>query len=298
MNEQPNCYQNKGLIFAFVAYAIFSFSDVLIKLVGVTYNGFEILGFTSFLPVIALFLYSKKNPNKLNLKSKKYLPHLWRSLILFCSGLITCTVLPKINITHFYSIVFTVPFWSTIIGGLVLKQRFRLPEIIGIVIGFSGMLIAIQPTNIEGSPLIWLLLISPMLFSMAQIMVVSLDKDDNPICFGFYPRLFSSVVILIPLLFTLDKSPPFFDIMIFSVIGTGNIIGMILLGQSYRLIRASQAGFVQYSQIIWGIIFGYLIWGEVINTVEVIGIITITLGGLIMQLKDFSSYRYFKILRY
>ena len=59
-------------------------------------------------------------------------------------------------------------------------------------------------------------------------------------------------------------------------------IGMTMLGEAYRLEEANIVASFEYTNLIWGTIWGYLIWSEMPSQYSVIGAVLIVSAGLLL----------------
>ena len=148
--KQSNIY-----LIGFIAYFIFSIGDTLIKLVGTTYPYtliFAISTFTGSLPVI-IYLIFKKNFQEL--KTKKYLLHLLRGILMaiVAYSILKGIILLPLSIS--YPILLSAPVILSFMGIIFLKEKINVYKILSLIIAMLGVFLVSgfsinQGYNFEG----------------------------------------------------------------------------------------------------------------------------------------------------
>ena len=80
--------------------------------------------------------------------------------------------------------------------------------------------------------------------------------------------------------------PTKIDFLIFLIIGLCGSIANLLLTQSYRLAEASLVTPIKYLSLVFAIIFGFLIWGEIPKALTLLGAGLVILSSLIIFLRE------------
>ena len=74
--------------------------------------------------------------------------------------------------------------------------------------------------------------------------------------------------------------PPLSDIGLMAVTGIINAVSLTLLGKAVQLAQADMVMPFQYIQLVWGAIFGFLFFGDIIDLPTALGALLIFAGGL------------------
>ena len=80
--------------------------------------------------------------------------------------------------------------------------------------------------------------------------------------------------------------PTKIDFLIFLIIGLCGSIANLLLTQSYRLAEASLVTPIKYLSLVFAIIFGFLIWGEIPKALTLLGAGLVILSSLIIFVRE------------
>ena len=274
-----------GVILAFLAYAIFSVADAMIKATGPAMSVFEIAFFTTTLSIIPAMLtkrqerwrdiYKLQHPGLVHLR---------------CATAITGTALVMYAFTHIpfadvYAIGFLTPIGVTILGVLVLKEYVPLHRWLLLIISFLGVVLVIRP-GVRDLQLGHLAIFgSVFLGSITTIILRHVAPKERRISLVGLQVLYSALInglFMLPFFVvpTLEQLAVFLGIGLLG--GTG---GLLLISAAKRS-PATLLAPVQYSQLIWAIVFGAMFFGERPDYVAVIGLIIVLAAGLANVLSE------------
>ncbi|NKB76143.1 MAG: EamA family transporter [Gammaproteobacteria bacterium] len=167
----------------------------------------------------------------------------------------------------------------------------------GIVLGFVGVIIILNP-GVEGFGIQSLLpVFSAFSYSCAQIMVRTMGLNTKATVMGFYSNsvylvagLFMAVGfsfvnvesenLSVQFLFRSWAMPGFQDGLLIMVTGLATAWASVLSSQAYQMGEASKIATMEYTPIIWVVIFGYLFLSEVPDHRTILGVIVIVAAGL------------------
>jgi drug/metabolite transporter (DMT)-like permease len=76
------------------------------------------------------------------------------------------------------------------------------------------------------------------------------------------------------------------DLFLFIIMGLCGSIANLLLTQSYRLAEASLVTPIKYLSLVYAIIFGFIIWGEVPKPLMLAGALLVMLSSLIIFIRE------------
>ena len=103
--------------------------------------------------------------------------------------------------------------------------------------------------------------------------------------------LFFSAAITIAGLLTLPFGwimPSFYDLTLLSMIGFFGGVANLWLSQSYKFSEVSLVTPLKYLALVFAIVFGYLIWGEVPSGKTLIGAILVIASSIIIFKREIA----------
>ncbi|KQX34089.1 hypothetical protein ASD04_17770 [Devosia sp. Root436] len=268
-----------GVLFAFLAYASFSVADALIKATGPAMSVFEIAFFTTTLSIIPAML-TKRGERWRDLYKLQH-PRL---VHLRCATAISGTACVMFAFTHIpfadvYAIGFLTPIVVTLLGVLVLKEHVALHRWLLLIISFLGVVLVIRP-GVRDLQLGHLAIFCSVFFGgITTIILRHVAPRERRVSLVGLQVLYSGIVngvLMIP--FFVLPSPE--QLAVFLGIGLIGGTGGLLLIAAARRSPANLVAPVQYSQLIWAIVFGALFFGEYPDYVAIIGLVIVLAAGL------------------
>lgn len=268
-----------GVLLAFLAYAAFSVADALIKVTGPVMSVFEIAFFTTTLSIIPAML-TKRGERWRDLYK---LQHPWL-VHLRCATAIGGTACVMYAFTHIpfadvYAIGFLTPIVVTMLGVLVLKEHVALHRWLLLIISFLGVVLVIRP-GVRDLQLGHLAIFCSVFFGGITTIILRhvAPRERRVSLVGLqviYSGLFNGL-LMIPFFVmpSLEQMAVFLGIGLIG--GTG---GLLLIAAAKRS-PANLVAPVQYSQLIWAIVFGALFFGEYPDYVAIIGLVIVLAAGL------------------
>ena len=233
-----------------------------------------------------MIFFTKTDISKILINKKFYLRGIFEVLtaIFFFAGLI---LMPMANV---YTLLITVPFIITLYAAIFLKEKVGIRRWSAVIIGFIGVIIVINPQNLQFGFLFVLPLIAAMFLTMRDVFTKGFVNKNNILEI----TLITSILIM----FSSGLGAIIFNIKIdFSYI-VYIFISSLFLTIAYicsvlTILYAplSLTAAIRYTVIVFGIIIGYLILDEVPSYNLIIGALIITASGLfvIKRQKDLGK---------
>jgi drug/metabolite transporter (DMT)-like permease len=206
---------------------------------------------------------------------------------------------PALPLAEAIALYFLVPLFVTIMSGPILGERVSGFAWIAVAIGFIGVLIIAQPTGAVFNPAILLSLISAATYAYAMILARKHGAAVPATVMTFYQNtayllgalVFATVMMLFdvkepghPSLDFLVRdwaTPNIHDMALMALCGVIAAAGSTLLSQAYRLGQANIVAPFEYTGMIWGVVFGLVIFGEVPKWTTLLGMAMIAGAGVL-----------------
>lgn len=276
----------KGILLGLIGYSFFTVPDMLVKSVASTYSLPQIVASQSFFSVILLLLFSRQLGGLRSLRDMTDIKiHIFRGFVGLSLALMAAYLFMNLPMTTVYTAIFTQPFFAVIFAVLLYKERAHPARWLTIIIGFSGVLIAFRPWDTDISPLLLaLLLLVPVAIAALYIVMRSL-KSSSLLAIALLPIAFN-LIVTSPFAVMDFPVPTLQHVLTFMAMGCFSCVGFLALSTAYRVADASVAGPTHYVQMLWGLIWGYFIFGDVPDIWMMAGAVVIIGSGVYLILHE------------
>ncbi len=276
--------ETKGIIFMILSQFFFATNDAFIKHVLAFYkNDTSYLGEIVFIRglfvifFIGLILFIKKNLDLKFLLTSKHL--LIRGgmegicAIFFFLGLAT------LPFGDLYVLLNLAPIIITASGAILLKEKVGWRRWSAVLMGFTGVLIVINPTKLEFGFAFVFPLLAAAFITLRDTYTKKFEQRYDSIQVAFVTGFMVTVVFGIYMLFHFKaiKLDDIFYIFISAILLS---FGYIFAVATVKIATISLTSTFRYTVIIWGIVYGYLFFDEIPSHNMIIGCIVVVLSGL------------------
>ena len=192
------------------------------------------------------------------------------------------TELPLAEVMTYYM---AGPIYVTALSPFLLGERVGWRRWSAVAVGFGGVVLALHPSPDSLSLGAACALLGS--FSYACFMIATRKLAGTPGAVLMTAQLLAALIFGGTLvLFQGWTSAPPLDITLMLLLGIGSLGGNLCVNHALRLAPASVVVPYQYTLILWGILFGYVIFGEVIGPLTLAGAAIIVGSGLFIFLRE------------
>jgi len=269
----------RGIGFSLAGFSIFSLHDALIKsITGVPV--FQIVFFVvlfSFVPFVFMLAISGKaislRPNHPGLISLR---------CLFGVGSLLCVfyAFNTLPMTQVYSLLFSAPVLITLLSIPILGERVKLIRWIAILLGLVGILIVLRPGAVELSFGHLAALVAAVCVASASVVTRKIGAREHTVTLLLYPML-TNVVVSGALVSLVYLPMPGIALLKMCAIGLLSVVAQMFMVNAYRSCEAQYIAPMQYSQMLWAVLYGVLIFNESVDRNVIVGSVVIVISGLL-----------------
>jgi drug/metabolite transporter (DMT)-like permease len=181
------------------------------------------------------------------------------------------------------SIQFSVPIIIALIAAPMLGERMDRARWAAIAVGFVGVLIIVRPGTQGFHPALLLSIINAFLYALFNLMTRQLAAHDSPETTQFFSSIGATLVITPFALAAWQAPPGALQWTILVLIGISGGLGHYMLALAHRYAPASVLAPFLYQQIVWMVLLGFLVFGDVPDAAVVVGAaIVISSGGYLL----------------
>ena len=270
----------------FLSVCAFSIMDLIVKWSD-DYPLGQVIFFRGFFGIVLYYFVIPKERIKDFYFTKRPLLHFSRCFFGLAALLSIFTALRNLPLATVVSISFAAPIFTTIFSIFFLSERVGYFRWLAVFIGFIGILIISEP----GFSSLNVYYIFPVIFVLGMSYVAISIRQLSSTEPVWLISLFFSAAITIAGLLTLPFGwimPSFYDLTLLSMIGFFGGVANLWLSQSYKFSEVSLVTPLKYLALVFAIVFGYLIWGEVPSGKTLIGAILVIASSIIIFRREIA----------
>jgi drug/metabolite transporter (DMT)-like permease len=183
--------------------------------------------------------------------------------------------LPLADTVTFY---LAAPIYVTALSVLLLGERVGWRRWAAVLVGFGGVLLALRPSAATFTLPALIALTGSICFAFLMIVTRSLRETSTTVLVA---SQIAGTLILGALWAPFDwVTPTLPDFLLMSLFGVVSIVALVCVNHSLQLAPASVVAPYQYTFILWAIGLGYLVFGDVPDTLLLSGAAVIVAAGL------------------
>ena len=281
----------------FISICAFSIMDLIVKWSD-NYPVGQVLFFRGLFGMIPIFFLIPKERYFDFYKTNRPILHFKRCFAGLISIVAIFIALRELPLATVVSITFAAPIFTTILSIFFLNEKVGFYRWMAVLVGFIGIIIISEP----GYSSLNLYYIYPIIFclglSYVAIAIRQLSSTEPVWLIGLY----FSFLIMIMSFFSLITHewilPNLKDLFLLSMVGILGGLANLWLTQSYKFSEVSLVTPLKYLALVFGIIFGYLIWDEVPTIKTLIGAGLVIISSIIIFRREIYLKRTVSISRH
>nr|WP_274706873.1 DMT family transporter [Allorhizobium sonneratiae] len=266
---------------AFLAFAAYAVSDASVKLIAGRITPYESAFFGALIGLSALPFLLKKGDRLTDIVVSSN-RSLW--LLRFCasgvSSIGSVTAFTHLSMAEAFCLIFLLPAFVTIMSVVFLKEKVGIRRWSAVVIGFAGVLVVLRPGFRELSIGHLGAIFGGLGGAISIVIYRAVGPREKGVSLYGAGALGSLTICGIAMVPDFQWPQHQEWLMLLSY-GLFAACGTVLLMLATQHAPAALLGPTQYSQMLWAILFGYVIFGDHIDLPILIGIVLIIGSGLI-----------------
>ncbi len=264
---------------------VFTCTSALSKWLIESYPIGEILFTRVLIPLIGLSLIILPRTGLAVFRTKRLKGHVLRGLSQTTSQTFLMIAFSLMPLAGAIAINFSAPIFATIAAIVLLREPVGLARWFAILVGFLGVLVVTSPGTETFTIGAMFALGNAILYGTVTAGVRGLTKTESAETLTLYQMLVMSLAFSLSLPFAF-VTPTWTDAGWLLINGIGNGIAQYWWTRAIHLAPASAVAPFQYFSLIWAMMLGFAIWGEVPTPSLVIGGAIVAGSGLFLLWRE------------
>lgn len=193
----------------------------------------------------------------------------------------------EMHLSDAYAIFFAAPLLVTLMSGPMLGEPAGMVRIVAALIGFSGVLIVLQPSG--GNWISYggiMALLGTLFYAITVILLRKLGSNDRTMTIAFWFVFLVGVgsgLVALPNWQPVNWSRDWQWLLILGITGT---LGQILLTAAFRRASAAIVAPFDYVHMVWAVVYGWWFWSYLPDSRTWIGSSIIVMSGLFVLYRE------------
>lgn len=274
-----------GPLLALAGFALYSAHDVLVKLLGPTISVIQIVFFAGLFsfPLVTTLLLVDPAAGTLRARNPGWVA--LRSFGVVSSGALGFYAFTVIPFAQAYAMLFAAPLLVTILSVPVLGEAVGWRRWLAVVVGLAGVLVVLRPGLAEVTAGHVAGLASALCNALVALASRRIGREERTAVLVIWPLL-AMVVAMGAALPWVYRPMTGLELAMTGGIAVLGIAAMLCMIAAYRRAEASIVAPMQYSQMLWAVGWGALVFAEWPDGWTLAGAALIIGSGLYIVLRE------------
>ncbi len=268
------------------AVALFACLDATAKYLNTQMDSLEIAWARYTSAFVLTLIVSNPITHTGLLRTRSLKLQLIRSVLLVASTALNFLALRWLQLDEALSIIFTFPFIVAIISGPMLGEWIGWRRWSAIGFGFAGVLLITRPGLGGMHPAAFFSLAATICYGFYAVITRIVSRVDSNQTSLFYANFIGALVMLPVIPFVWQPPANWLIALMLAMIGVLGSAGHYFLIAGHKLAPASVLSPFIYTQLIWVVILGYLVFDHVPNGWTMAGAAMVIGSGLYLLYRE------------
>ncbi|HSS63327.1 MAG TPA: DMT family transporter [Gammaproteobacteria bacterium] len=259
--------------------ALLTLSDAAAKWFTADYPVGQVVSIRALFIIAFIVFFAAARNRVSDLRIRSYRNHLLRGGFACASTLLFVMGLSLLPLADAIAVTFAGPLFITALAPLILRERVGWRRWLAVLAGFTGVLLMVRPSGDYARFAVLLPLGAALAGSLRDLVTrrISIGESSTAIL------LSTNLIVLLAGLVFFPAGWRLPDPLDFLLMGlAGGLMGAAhyLHIEAFRLAEAAVIAPFKYTNMVWGVLFGFVIWGHLPDRWVVGGSLVVIASGL------------------
>lgn len=272
----------RGILLYTLAVLLLSMMDAVIKWLSAGYPIGQIVFFRSLFGLIPLIVPVLLSGGLTALRTRHPWQHVGRGMIGAGAAYTFFFAFSLMPLADAYAIAFAAPLMLTALSVPLLGEKVGVRRWSAVLVGFAGVLIMLRPGGDLGSFVTLgaaMALAGTFFYALSAALIRKMSRTESATALSVYGTLAMLVAGAVSLPFAY-LPPTGADLALFVLLGLLGGVGSLALTHAFRLAPVAVLGPFEYTAMLWAVVFGYLLWGDLPDVWILTGCAIVVASGL------------------
>jgi drug/metabolite transporter (DMT)-like permease len=269
----------RGILYLCASVALGAVMSVGIKWLSDVYPAVELTFFRSFFGFFPVMLFVYRAGGIGTLRTQRPMSHFLRASAWVLSFLCSFLSLHFLTLANSVAFSFLAPLFMTILSVPMLGERVGIHRWAAVILGFFGVLFMARPDGEVFQIGTIFGIANAFFWAIGSLSVRQLTGTETSSSITFYTHLFSTLILAVALPF-FWQTPSWQGLLAMGGLGLLGGISQFWTTQALSYAPAAAIAPFNYTQMIWAVIFGFIVWGDLPTVHLMIGVSLVVVSGL------------------
>lgn len=269
----------RGILWMCAGVFCLSVGDAISKWLGEVHSPVQIIFFRTLVSIPLIALIAHFNGGLRKLTTRRPGVHLIRGLI--ATGTMFCFVfgLTMLPLAETTAIAFAAPLFVTLLSVPLLGEKVDRLPLIAAIVGFLGVLIVVRPGAAGFHPGAFVVIGAALCYALLMITARRYGVRESLWAMVFYVTLVPLIItaVLLPWAWTTPWPVHWLGFLGAGIFG---VSAMACITLAFRHAPAALAAPFDYTAMVWAVLLGWWLWGEMPDLWVYVGTLVIIGSGL------------------
>ncbi len=259
--------------------------DTSIKWLSAGYPVHELLFTNALFALVPVAVTTLRRGGLARLRTERLHLHVLRGLLGMGGGFLGFYAYSQLPLADAYSFIFATPLLITALSVPILGESVGWRRWSAVAVGFVGVLIMLRPGVSTIGPGSIAALGAACFSACAILLVRKLSATESTASIALYSNL-TVVLVMATLLPFGGTLPSAGDGLMMAAAGLIGGTALLVLISAYRRVPAALVAPFQYTQMLWAVLLGFLIWGDLPDPAKLLGALIVATSGLFVVYRE------------
>jgi len=290
LSARPKENIARGILYVCGSALISAFMSVSIKWLSDTYPAVELTFFRCAFGFIPVALIVRRGGGIATLRTRRKLGHFLRASAWTASFLLSFLALHSLGLADAVALSFLAPIFMTVFSVPMLGEHVGIHRWGAVLLGFVGILFMAKPEGRVfevgtvfgiGSALFW---------GVGSLSVRQLTRSESTASITFYTHFFAALLLALALPF-FWVTPSWQGVLAMLAVGVMGGTSQYWATQALSYAPAAVVAPFNYTQMVWAVVLGFLIWNDLPGINLLIGVGLVIASGLYILYRELRRAR-------
>lgn len=217
-----------------------------------------------------------------------------RALLIVFTAVCFFYALSVLPLAETMALAFLAPVFIALFGALILREAVDARVVVALAAGFAGVLVIVfgkaDMGTLDDSTMFGALaaLASAVTYALAMVLLRARARKDSLVVIVSLQNIVPALILIAPASFVWI-TPEAFDWGMLAAIGILGVVGHLLLARAFSKAEAAKLAPLDYTSMLWAVLFGYVFFAEVPTLYTFGGAGLIILGALVASRRGHSA---------